>query len=608
MEEDSLIGTQIRDYLIQSRLGEGGMACVYKAYHKRLRRDAAIKIILSDIAHNANFQARFEQEAQLIANLQHPNIVSIYDFGEDHGLTYLVMQYVGGGTLRQTLPHGHPLDARRAIHYTLQMARALHHAHQHGIVHRDVKPQNMLLSADNSHQLLLSDFGIAKIFDRTQEDTHTSDVGNASLIYPLMTSAGQIVGTAAYMAPEQVNRQTVDARTDVYALGVVLYQMLTGYTPFQSDTTEGLLYQQVYMLPKPVQQVNPDVPDALAQITERALAKNAAQRFPSAEMMAQALESAIATATNLYSTIPDKNATIQGPQSAAFSAPSVVPTPPTYDQIQSYMPVSLFNPAANNAPPFPAYGISNASINGIGGDVPMPLRPKAWRRFQGIGAIVLTIVIVAFFALNGWPFTHFQSPLTTSVSPSARSFIDTFDTSNNNGWPQGNSAGLTASIEKGQYTLITDSQASTHFPYPKAIGMLPANFTLTSEIGQEQGSPQLYYGIVFYLQPDTPRCYAFVINNVGSYQILRYDAGKAQPEALWTGSSSAIQTEPHKQNQLQVIAQNSRFSFKVNNQNLPLKPDQETLTDTTYSNGQLGLFVTGPNASFIVTKVQLEVT
>lgn len=608
MEEDPLIGKQIRDYLIQSRLGEGGMACVYKAYHKRLRREAAIKIILSDIAHNANFQARFEQEAQLIANLQHPNIVSIYDFGEDQGLTYLVMQYVGGGTLRQNLPYGRPLEARRAIHYMLQMARALHHAHQHGIVHRDVKPQNMLLSADNPHQLLLSDFGIAKIFDRTQEDTHTGDISDVSLAYPLMTSAGQIVGTAAYMAPEQVNRQPVDARTDVYALGVVLYQMLTGYVPFQSTTTEGLLYQQVHMQPKPVRQVNPDVPDALAHITERALAKNAAHRFPSAEMMAQALESAIATVTNLYSTIPDRNATIPGPQSSAFSSPSVAPTPLTYNPPQSYIPASSSSLSANNAPPFPAYRTPGANTSGISRGVPASSRPKTWRRFQGIGAILLTISILAFFALNGWPFTHLQSPLTPSASSSATSFIDTFDTSNNNGWPQGNSAGLTASIEQGKYTLITDSQASTHFPYPKTIGMLPANFTLTGAIEQEQGSAQIYYGLVFYLQPDSPRCYAFVINNAGSYQILRYDAGKTQPEALWIGSSSAIQADLHKQNQLQVIAQNSHFSFKVNNQVLPLKPGQATLTDTTYSNGQLGLLVTGPNASFIVTKVQLEVT
>src|SRR5690242_13897002 len=183
MAQDPLIGTQIRDYLIQSMLGEGGMARVYKAYHTRLHREAAIKVILSDIAHDAAFQARFEQEARLVANLNHPNIVSIYDFGEEHDQTFLVMQYVGGGTLRQNLQNGRPLEVRRTIHYMLQMARALHHAHQHGIVHRDVKPQNMLISARNPNQLLLSDFGIAKLFDSSQQDTQT---GSVSPLNPLM--------------------------------------------------------------------------------------------------------------------------------------------------------------------------------------------------------------------------------------------------------------------------------------------------------------------------------------------------------------------------------------------------------------------------------------
>jgi serine/threonine protein kinase len=602
MKQDPLIGSQIRDYVIQSRLGEGGMASVYKAYHTRLRRDAAIKIILPNIAHDANFQARFEQEAQLIANLQHPNIVSIYDFGEDHGLTYLVMQYVGGGTLRQHLSNGHPLETRRAIHYTLQMARALHHAHQHGIVHRDVKPQNMLLSSSNPHQLLLSDFGIAKIFDYSQEETHTGHVGNASPSHPLMTSIGQVVGTAAYMAPEQVNGQTVDARTDVYALGIVLYQMLTGYVPFQASTTNGLMYQQVHIPPKPVQQVNPQVPDSLAKITERALAKNPAQRFPSAEMMALALESATTTLANPYSTIPDRNATIQDPQRSAPSAPSVAPTPPTYNPTQSYRPASSFNPSA----PFPSYGTPVTNISGAG--IPTPSRPKPWQRFRGIGAVLLTIVILGFFIFNGWPFTHSQSPLTTSTPSPARSFTDTFNTGNNNGWPQGNINSLTASIENGQYMLITDNQANTHFPYPKAIGTLPANFTLTGDIRQEQGSPQIYYGLVFYLKPDGPQCYAFVINNTGSYQILRYDSGKSQPEMLWGGSSSAIRTGLHQQNQLQVIAQNNHFSFKINDHDVALKPGQATLADPTYTNGQLGLLIAGPDASFVVTKVQLATT
>src|SRR5947209_7344206 len=234
MEDDSLIGQHLGAYLIQAKLGEGGMATVYKAYQARLRRDVAIKVILSEVADHADFQVRFEREAQLIASLEHPNIVAVYDFGEVNALTYLVMQYVGGGTLRDQMRGSQPMELRRAVNYALQMARALHHAHKHGIVHRDVKPQNMLISASDPNHLLLSDFGIAKLFDTTHETTWVSMPSGNSAGNPSLTSVDQIVGTAEYMAPEQVRRQPVDARTDVYALGIVLFQMLTGRVPFQS--------------------------------------------------------------------------------------------------------------------------------------------------------------------------------------------------------------------------------------------------------------------------------------------------------------------------------------------------------------------------------------
>ena len=154
MENDPFIGQQLGAYTIQSKLGEGGMARVYKGYHARLRREVAIKVILSQIADKEGFKARFEREAQLIASLQHPNIVAVYDFGETGNVTYLVMQYVGGGTLRDQLRGGHALDPRQAILYCQEMAKALHHAHLRGIVHRDVKPQNMLVSAYRSQSTL----------------------------------------------------------------------------------------------------------------------------------------------------------------------------------------------------------------------------------------------------------------------------------------------------------------------------------------------------------------------------------------------------------------------------------------------------------------------
>src|SRR5438132_3947131 len=279
MENDPLIGRQLGAYLIQTRLGEGGMARVYKAYHARIRRDVAIKVILAQIAGQAGFQARFEQEAQVIAQLQHPNIVTVYDFGESGNITYLVMQYVGGGTLRDQLRDGRPLEIHWAARYALQMARALHHAHIHGIVHRDVKPQNMLVSATDRNQLLLSDFGIAKLYDNRNEGTMLGITGGELRNDPSLTSADQIVGTADYMSPEQINGKPVDARTDVYALGIVLYQMLAGEVPFHSTTIQRLLFQHVYIPTKPIREVNHYVPELLEQITAKAIAKAPVDRF-----------------------------------------------------------------------------------------------------------------------------------------------------------------------------------------------------------------------------------------------------------------------------------------------------------------------------------------
>src|SRR5713101_1014840 len=266
MANDSLIGTQLGAYRIQDKLGEGGMAYVYTAYDPRLQRDVAIKVVLPQIAEQAGFRQRFEQEIRLSAQLEHHNIVRVYDFGETDNLTYLVMQYVGGGTLRDQLRGGRPLEPRGAAQYALQMARALHHAHLRGIVHRDVKPQNMLVSSTDSNELLLSDFGIAKLLDSRHEPALLNLSGSTLASDPSLTTVDQIVGTAEYMSPEQVTGKPVDARTDVYALGVVLYQALTGEVPFRSTTVPGLLYQHVYTPPTPLREINPYVPEILEQI------------------------------------------------------------------------------------------------------------------------------------------------------------------------------------------------------------------------------------------------------------------------------------------------------------------------------------------------------
>ncbi len=597
MEQDPLIGRQLGAYLIQAMLGEGGMAHVYKAYHARLRRDVAIKVILSQMAQDPEFRARFEREAQLIASLEHHNIVAVYDFGEADNLTYLVMQYVGGGTLRDQLREGQALEPRRAAHYALQMANALHHAHLRGIVHRDVKPQNMLVSASDPDLLLLSDFGIAKLFE-SNPPVHRQNIPSSSTpADPSLTSVDQIIGTAEYMAPEQISQQPIDARTDVYALGVVLYQMLTGRVPFQSTTVVGLMYQHVHTPPRPVREINPNVPEVLAQITARALAKAPEARFPSADAMAQALERAITPPTSqypinqhvTYGRLPGE---LSPPLSQERTVPTYVSTPPSpYGQ----------PPTAINGPMLPTTTGGNVSIQ-------TPSRQHYTNRYRVQTFVFFALIILALALLVGKVLPLFA--ITTPTSPSS-SFTENFQ-NNNRHWFLSSNGGLTEFIQNNQY-ILTVNDPNTHFAYPApegtANGPLPTNFTLTADIERSSGDTQRLYGLVFRFQQDNSgvHCYAFVVNGQGDYGVLKYD-----PDA--TGSYSPLKQGTFsnigaKTNTLQVTAQGNKFSFKINGKVVPVNNPDNTLTDRDhpYTGGQLGLMVTGPNIILAVTKVQLAV-
>ena len=266
-----MIDKELGQYLVVEALGEGGMASVYKGYDKRLDRDVAIKVILPGFSHSSAFQKRFEREAKSIARLTHINIVKVINYGFDEGVPYLVMEYVPGGTLNDLL--GKPIHWQRSAQMLVPVARALEYAHRRNIVHRDIKPANFLVT--DSGDLVVSDFGIAKTLD--------ADLTK-------LTGTGVSIGTPAYMSPEQGLKKEIDHRADIYSLGVVFFEMVTGKTPYEADTPFAVMMKHVTEpLPSPSDLV-PDIPEAVEEVLFKALAKNPDDRYQSMSEFAETLE------------------------------------------------------------------------------------------------------------------------------------------------------------------------------------------------------------------------------------------------------------------------------------------------------------------------------
>lgn len=271
---DELVGAMLGGCVVDELLGQGGMARVYRGKQEKLDRYVAIKVLPPYYAADPAFVERFKLEARAMARLSHPNIVTVHDTGEGDGRLYIIMEYVSGGTLRERMTAGMPLrDVTRIIH---EIAGALSYAHAQGIVHRDVKPVNVLM--DTTGRAVLSDFGIAKVLQTSAA----------------LTRAGAGVGTPEYMSPEQCRGGAVDHRADIYALGVMLYELLTGRTPFVADNYTALAHAHIYEPVPPPVRFNPRISPAVQSVVLKALEKNPADRFSQATELAQALEQAVA--------------------------------------------------------------------------------------------------------------------------------------------------------------------------------------------------------------------------------------------------------------------------------------------------------------------------
>src|SRR5579863_7279594 len=261
MNAEALVGTVLGTCTLQQLIGQGGMGAVYLAQQSRPRRQVAVKVLLPATAlkpqHLAAFLERFRRETDAAASLEHPNIMPVYEYGERDGLAYLVMPYISGGTLRDVMEREGQLLLPKVVNYLEQLAAALDFAHARGVIHRDIKPANILLTPEG--RLLLTDFGLVKIV----VDGQTPQMR--------LTGAGAPVGTPDYMAPEQVIGDAVDGRSDLYSLGIILYQMVTGTTPFQGETPMQIAAQQLQAPPPSPRLLRPELPVSAEQVMLKAM-------------------------------------------------------------------------------------------------------------------------------------------------------------------------------------------------------------------------------------------------------------------------------------------------------------------------------------------------
>ncbi|MGH2694455.1 MAG: Stk1 family PASTA domain-containing Ser/Thr kinase, partial [Actinomycetota bacterium] len=267
-------------YAVIERVGSGGMAEVYRARDELLGREVAVKVLSERFASDRSFVERFRREAQSAASLSHPNIVSLYDYGADNGTYFIVMEYIDGRPLSDVIEEEGPLLPERAAEIAADVAKALARAHDAGLVHRDVKPSNIMITT--SGQTKVTDFGIARALTRGDQT---------------VTQTGMVMGTAAYLSPEQAQGNPVDARSDIYSLGCVLSQMLTGSPPFTGDTPLSIAYKHVRENPTPPSAVNSDVPRDLDAIVFKAMAKNPDNRYQSSSELAGDLDRFLAGQT-----------------------------------------------------------------------------------------------------------------------------------------------------------------------------------------------------------------------------------------------------------------------------------------------------------------------
>jgi len=544
-EITSLTGKTVGKYRLEEPLGSGGMATVYRAVQFPLERTVAVKVLHPHLTSQADFRERFLREAKAVASLRHDHIVQIYDYDVQDGICYIALEFLDGMSLEEKLHSIQkqagkptPLPLNQALEIGIEIADALSYAHRQRVIHRDIKPPNIMQTSTGRN--VLSDFGIATVLHETR-----------------MTVDGGTSGTPSYMSPEQALGERGDERSDIYSLGAVLYQLVTGHLPFEADTLYGLIMMQVNDTPVPASDVNRQVPLAVAQIIQKAMAKDPEERYQTATKLA----------TDLQAVLTGKSIKVR------------VPTQPIQTQVQK-----------RERPKWIWFAGAVAALLVLVGIV------WVFAGLKSDSEQVQPVVVVVTSTPQESAAIEEEPDFTSSMAAEPKvnmAYVDTFE-KNSVDWPESDGP-VVRQVTDGEYQILV--QVSD-----RAVSTVPGDLSLYNQFRYQldatlvDGQPESGYGMVFYRR-NSNNYYVFAVNGLQQWSIWRLEDGQWQelrnlPNGqTWTNSAAVL--PPGETNQLTLEADGGEFNLLINGKSVGQVSDPTA----PEAGGLIGMYVASSRSS-----------